>query len=82
MLTRVAARRLAPSIRVNAIVPGPVLKPTFLSDERWAHITGSLPLRRGGSPEDIASALLFLLQNDYVTGETVVVDGGDQLPGR
>lgn len=80
MLTRVAAVALAPEIRVNAVAPGPVLKPVSLSEDRWAKIARSLPLRRAGSPEDVARAMLFLLENDYITGETVVVDGGDQLP--
>lgn len=80
MLTRVAALALAPEIRVNAVAPGPVLKPASLSQDRWEHIGSALPMRRAGSPEDVARAMLFLLENDYVTGETVVVDGGDQLP--
>ncbi len=80
MLTRVAALALAPEIRVNAVAPGPVLKPVALSEDRWSRVARSLPLRRAGSPEDVARAMLFLLENDYVTGETVVVDGGDQLP--
>lgn len=80
MLTRVAALALAPEIRVNAVAPGPVLRPVALSEDRWSRIARSLPLRRAGSPEDVARAMLFLLENDYITGETVVVDGGDQLP--
>ena len=80
MLTRVAALALAPEIRVNAVAPGPVLKPVALSEARWSRIARSLPLGRAGSPEDVARAMLFLLENDYVTGETVIVDGGDQLP--
>lgn len=80
MLTRVAALALAPGIRVNAVAPGPVLKPTALADDRWAQIGRSLPLGRAGSPDDVARAMIFLLENEYITGETVVVDGGDQLP--
>lgn len=80
MLTRVAALALAPAIRVNAVAPGPVLKPTALADDRWARIGRSLPLGRAGSPDDVARAMIFLLENEYITGETVVVDGGDQLP--
>ncbi|MEX0788372.1 MAG: SDR family oxidoreductase [Anaerolineales bacterium] len=79
MLTRVAALALAPDIRVNAIAPGPVLKPSILSEERWAEISQALPLQRAGTPLDVARAMIFLLENDYVTGETVLVDGGDRL---
>ena len=79
MLTRVAALALAPEIRVNAIAPGPVLKPVALSEDRWTEISRALPLRRAGSPLDVARAMIFLLENDYVTGETVLVDGGDHL---
>ena len=79
MLTRVAALALAPDIRVNAIAPGPVLKPVSLSEDRWAEISRALPLKRAGTPLDVARAMIFLLENDYVTGETVLVDGGDRL---
>ncbi len=78
MLTQVAALSLAPDIRVNAVAPGPVLKPVGMSDARWQAIASTLPLRRPGSPQDIAQAVLFLLENDYLTGETLVVDGGGQ----
>lgn len=78
MLTQVAALALAPDIRVNAIAPGPVLKPENLTSARWAEFADRLPLRRPGTPEDIAAAVLFLMKNDYITGETLVVDGGNQ----
>lgn len=79
MLTRVAARALAPDIRVNAIAPGPVLKPDRMSEERWREIGERLPLRRPGTADDVAQAVLFLLENAYITGETLTVDGGDHL---
>lgn len=78
MLTRTAALALAPSIRVNAIAPGPVLKPEAMGDERWGKITEGIPLKRGGSAKDIARAVLFLLESEFITGETLVVDGGAQ----
>lgn len=78
MLTQVAALSLAPDIRVNAVAPGPVLKPVGMSDARWQKIASDLPLRRPGTPQDITQAVLFLLENDYITGETLVVDGGGQ----
>jgi len=78
-LTRSLARELAPEIRVNAVAPGPVLWPddeTFdeLSRQR---IISHTPLKREGTPEDIAKAVHFLLADaTYVTGETINVDGG------
>lgn len=78
MLTQVAALALAPDIRVNAVAPGPVLKPENLTPEHWARIAKRLPLGRPGTPEDVAAAVVFLIKNDYVTGETLVVDGGNQ----
>lgn len=79
MLTKAAALELAPTIRVNAIAPGPVLKPEDMRQERWQEIASLSPLGRPGQPEDVARAAIYLLQNDYVTGETIVVDGGFQL---
>ncbi|HEY8623849.1 MAG TPA: pteridine reductase [Casimicrobiaceae bacterium] len=78
-LTRSLARELAPEVRVNAVAPGPILWPddeTFdeLSRQR---IISHTPLKREGTPEDIAKAVLFLLaEATYVTGETINVDGG------
>lgn len=78
-LTRSLARELAPEIRVNAVAPGPILWPDDdafdeLSRQR---IISHTPLRREGTPEDIAKAVHFLLtEATYVTGETINVDGG------
>ena len=79
MLTRVAARAYAPQIRVNAVVPGPVLKPEGMSSKRWEQIGAELPLGRPGSPTEIVKAVLFLIENGGITGESLVVDGGNQL---
>ncbi len=79
MLTQVAALALAPDIRVNAIAPGPVLKPDTMTVARWEEFSRGLPLRRAGTPQDVAQAVIFLAQNDYVTGETLIVDGGNQF---
>ncbi|MGD8604111.1 MAG: SDR family oxidoreductase [Anaerolineales bacterium] len=79
MLTKAAALELAPQIRVNAIAPGPVLKPEDMNPERWQEIASPSPLGRPGQPEDIARAVIYLIENEYVTGETLVVDGGFQL---
>lgn len=78
-LTRVLARALAPSIRVNAIAPGLVLQPENMPVEEWNRLVERLPLKRPATTEEIAAALEFLLQNEYVTGQTIVVDGGYSL---
>lgn len=75
-LTRVAARSLAPEVRVVAIAPGTVLPPDDLSADEIERLARLAPLRRNGSPEDVVQALLYLLRADFVTGEVLVVDGG------
>lgn len=76
MLTKVLALGLAPDITVNAISPGAVLPPDNWDDAARQHLMQTTPLKRLGSAEDVAGALLYLLEADYVTGETLVVDGG------
>jgi NAD(P)-dependent dehydrogenase (short-subunit alcohol dehydrogenase family) len=79
MLTRTAALALAPAVRVNGVAPGPVEKPKRMPDDRWTEIGKAVPLGRPGSSDDVAAAVVFLLQNDYVVGETIAVDGGDLI---
>jgi pteridine reductase len=77
MLTKVLALSLAPEVTVNAIAPGAVLVPEDYSAEERERLARSTPLRRLGSPADVISALLYLLEGgDFVTGEVLVVDGG------
>jgi pteridine reductase len=77
MLTRVLALSLAPEVTVNAIAPGAVLVPEDYPPEERERLARSTPLRRLGSPSDVVNALLYLLEGgDFVTGETLVVDGG------
>jgi len=78
-LTRILARALAPKIRVNAIAPGFVLQSDIVSAEEWQRLINRIPLKRPARSEEIASALEFLLQNEYITGQTIVVDGGYSL---
>ncbi|HJU66146.1 MAG TPA: SDR family oxidoreductase [Gemmatimonadaceae bacterium] len=75
-MTRALARTLAPTIRVNAIAPGAVLLPDGWSAADAERLASTTPLRRIGSPEDVAAAVLYLLGADYVTGEVLIVDGG------
>jgi NAD(P)-dependent dehydrogenase (short-subunit alcohol dehydrogenase family) len=78
-LTHLLARALAPSVRVNAVAPGLILPSKELSPETWNRLVDRLPLRAAGSPDDIARAVLFFVQNPYVTGQVLAVDGGYQL---
>jgi pteridine reductase len=78
MLTQSLARELAPQVRVNAIAPGPVEFPeSGLTDEMKQAIVDKTLLKRRGSPEDIARAALFFVNDaPYVTGQVLAVDGG------
>jgi pteridine reductase len=78
-LTKILARALAPKIRVNAIAPGFVLQSDIVTSEEWQRLIKRIPLKRPARPEEIASALEFLLKNEYITGQTIVVDGGYSL---
>jgi NAD(P)-dependent dehydrogenase (short-subunit alcohol dehydrogenase family) len=79
MMTRLFAKSLAPGIRVNAIAPGLVFPSKDISPEKWNKLIQQLPLQREASPEEIASALDFLIKNESITGQTIVVDGGYSL---
>jgi pteridine reductase len=78
-LTRVLARALAPKIRVNAIAPGFVLQSDIVPAGEWERLIGRIPLKRPARIEEVTSALEFLIQNQYITGQTIVVDGGYSL---
>jgi pteridine reductase len=79
MLTKSLARALAPDITVNAVAPGAVLLPDDWDAAARKHFAETTPLKRLGSAEDVAGAVLYLLEADYVTGEVLVVDGGRLL---
>jgi pteridine reductase len=77
MLTKVSALSLAPEVTVNAIAPGAVLVPDEYDADERDRLARATPLRRLGTPSDVVSALLYLLEGgDFVTGEVLVVDGG------
>ncbi len=78
-MTRQFALELAPHVRVNAIVPGPVLPPPNYPPERVALIASRTVLKRWGTPDDVADAVLYLVRAEYVTGEVLLVDGGEHL---
>ena len=78
-LTQALAKELAPSVRINAIAPGPILFPQDLDPiVREREIERTL-LKREGHPQNIADAVLFLIRNDYITGAVLPVDGGRLL---
>ena len=78
-LTKILARALAPKIRVNAIAPGFVLQSDIVPAGEWDRLIGRIPLKRPARTDEITSALEFLLRNEYITGQTIVVDGGYSL---
>lgn len=78
-MTRGLAHALAPKIRVNAIAPGPVLLPDGWTQDQANRLVATTPLARLGTPDDVAQAVLYLLSADYVTGETIIVDGGRHI---
>jgi pteridine reductase len=77
-LTRNLAVALAPSVRVNAIAPGPVLPPPGYTVEQNDRIAEKTLLQRWGSPDDVVKALLYLIDAEYVTGDVLFVDGGER----
>ena len=82
MMTHSLAKELAPDVRVNGIAPGSILWPeaeAALSEAAREQVLAKTLLRRTGSPEDIAQAVLYLAQAGYVTGQVLAVDGGRSL---
>jgi NAD(P)-dependent dehydrogenase (short-subunit alcohol dehydrogenase family) len=82
-LTKVSARTLAPAIRVNALVLGPILPPSGMSPESdtWQKIQESVPLKRSADPDEVGRAVVSLAENDFITGAELFVDGGEHLLG-
>ena len=78
-MTRVLARAYAPNIRVNGIAPGLVLPNPWISKEQWERLTARLPLKRVGKIGEITATLGLLLDNEYIVGEIIAVDGGYSL---
>ena len=79
-MTRLSASELAPGIRVNAIAPGFILPAEGSTiSASSSRLVDKNPMRTKGEPADITAALKFLVENDFVTGETIFVDGGENL---
>ncbi len=81
-LTRQLALELAPRIRANAVVPGPALRPVDYDDATYQRVADDTLLGRWGTPQEMAHAVLFLVEADYITGEIITVDGGQRFGHR
>lgn len=81
MLTQVSALSLGPDIRANAIAPGPVMKSAGrgTTDEAWLKTGERSVLRKTGEPEDVARAVVYLCQEDHITGALLHVNAGEHL---
>ena len=81
-LAKSLAKALAPRIQVNAIAPGPVLLPPDISPRERRAIINATLVKRLGEPQDVVNAVLFLIEGgDFITGHTLVVDGGRLIAG-
>ena len=79
-VTQSAAKALAGrNIRVNAVAPGIALWPDDISEDQKKRVLNQVPMRRAGTSQDVAAAVLFLIQNDYITAQILNVDGGWSL---
>ncbi len=81
-LSRQLALELAPSVRVNAIAPGPVLPPPDYSDQKIKRTAQKTLLNRWGTANDVAQTVVFLAKSDYITGDLIAVDGGERFGHR
>jgi NAD(P)-dependent dehydrogenase (short-subunit alcohol dehydrogenase family) len=85
-LTRALALSYAPRIRVNGIGPGPTLPSPRQTPEQFAQQSASMPLGHGATPQEIARAVLFILDSPSMTGQMIALDGGEhlgwQVPGK
>jgi pteridine reductase len=80
-LMRTLALELAPDVRVNAVAPGTVLVPDDMSEADATRIRNRIPMGRFGAPDDVAQAVLYLVNAPFVTGHEIVVDGGRTVAG-
>jgi NAD(P)-dependent dehydrogenase (short-subunit alcohol dehydrogenase family) len=79
-LTKSLAKELAPAIQVVAVAPGPILPPPEFTPSQRRRVTQRVPLKRWGSPQDIANAVVFAIEGtDFMTGSTMFVDGGQLI---
>lgn len=80
MLTQVSALSLGEEhIRVNAVLPGPVMKSPDMTDDQWRKIGELLPLRQTGNQDDVGRAVVYLAGESFITGALLAVNGGETL---
>jgi len=77
--TLTAALEWAPRIRVNGVAPGAVLPPRGMEKSRMKIQISMTPMKKAPTPEDVAKACIFLVENDSITGQVIFVDGGQHL---
>lgn len=75
-ITKSLAKELAPGILVNALAPGPMMRPADLSDEENEEVLAGTLLKRWGGAEEIAKGVIYLLESDFMTGQVLTIDGG------
>lgn len=78
-MTKALARDFAPKVQANAVAPGPVLAPPDMNDAEKEAIAKTTALGRWGKPEDVAAGVTFLIENDFINGIVLVVDGGRSI---
>lgn len=81
VLMKMTSVEYSPDVRINAVAPGLILPPPGEDESYIEGLTHTVPLKRHGDPVDIASAVIFLLKNDFLTGTVIPVDGGRHLKG-
>lgn len=79
LFTKMMAVKMAPRIQVNAVAPGLILPPEGKPDSYLEELKDALPMKRIGSPEFVADAILFLLRSEFITGQVIYIDGGRHL---
>jgi pteridine reductase len=81
-MTRQFALELAPTVRANAVVFGPALRPHDYDEGKYQRTASNTLVGRWGTPEEMSNAVKYLVEADYVTGETLVIDGGQRYGHR
>lgn len=79
--TKLSALEFAPNIRVNGIAPGTILPPNGVDEEYMERLLNKVPLKRKGEVEDILKSVDFLIESTFITGQTIFVDGGENIKG-